>query len=109
MKYTFLSANFHDVLYQILSKGELQVSEKERAAHLDETFRDIATIVADKCVHPETKRPYPVTMIEKSMKSMHFSVKPSKNAKQQVNFFFNCRIAIYNEFLVMGIRFLLCL
>ncbi|XP_005100450.1 ribosome maturation protein SBDS [Aplysia californica] len=67
----------------ILSKGELQVSEKERSAQLDEMFRDIATIVADKCVHPETKRPYPVTMIEKSMKSMHFSVKPSKNTKQQ--------------------------
>ncbi|KAI8749265.1 hypothetical protein BgiMline_028570 [Biomphalaria glabrata] len=67
----------------ILSKGEIQVSEKERAAQLDEMFRDIATIVADKCVHPETKRPYPVTMIEKSMKAMHFSVKPSKNTKQQ--------------------------
>ncbi|BFZ18510.1 hypothetical protein BsWGS_21549 [Bradybaena similaris] len=67
----------------ILSKGELQVSEKERTAQLDGMFHEIATIVADKCVHPETKRPYPVTMIEKSMKSMHFSVKPSKNTKQQ--------------------------
>lgn len=60
------------------------MSEKERAAQLDEMFKDIATIVADKCVHPETKRPYPVTMIEKSMKAMHFSVKPSKNTKVQV-------------------------
>jgi len=67
----------------ILTKGELQVSEKERSANLDQMFRDIATIVADMCVHPETKRPYPVTMIEKSMKSLHFSVKPTKNAKQQ--------------------------
>ncbi|GFR93532.1 ribosome maturation protein SBDS [Elysia marginata] len=67
----------------ILSKGELQVSEKERAAQLDGMFRDIATVVADKCVHPVTKRPYPVTMIEKSMRAMHFSIKPTKNAKQQ--------------------------
>ena len=41
-------------------------------------------MVADKCVHPVTKRPYPVTMIEKSMRAMHFSIKPTKNAKQQV-------------------------
>nr|CAD7416845.1 unnamed protein product [Timema cristinae] len=37
----------------------------------------------DKCVNPETKRPYPVSMIEKSMRDIHFSVKPNRNAKQQ--------------------------
>ena len=41
---------------------------------------------ADKCVNPETKRPYPVSMIEKAMKDAHFSVKPNRNAKQQVYF-----------------------
>jgi ribosome maturation protein Sdo1 len=38
----------------------------------------------DKCVNPETKRPYPVSMIEKAMKDAHYSVKPNRNAKQQV-------------------------
>lgn len=42
------------------------------------------TFFADKCVNPETKRPYPVTFIEKAMKDVHFSVKPNRNAKQQV-------------------------
>lgn len=46
-------------------------------------FKDIATTVADKCVNPESKRPYPVTMIEKAMRDIHFSVKPNRNAKQQ--------------------------
>jgi ribosome maturation protein Sdo1 len=41
---------------------------------------------ADKCVNPETKRPYPVSMIEKAMKDAHFSIKPNRNAKQQVYF-----------------------
>ena len=68
---------------QILSKGELQISEKERSHQLEETYRDIATIIADKCVNPETKRPYTVTIIEKCMKQLHFSVKPNKNSKQQ--------------------------
>ena len=29
---------------------------------------DIATVISDKCVNPESKRPYPVSMIEKAMK-----------------------------------------
>ena len=74
-------------LLQILSKGELQVSEKERHAQLESMFRDIATIVADKCVNPDTNRPYTVTMIEKAMKDLHFSVKPTRNTKQQVRGF----------------------
>jgi len=47
--------------------------------------KDVANIVADKCVNPETNRPYPVTMIEKAMKDIHYSVLPNKNAKQQVS------------------------
>ncbi|XP_022255321.1 ribosome maturation protein SBDS-like [Limulus polyphemus] len=73
-----------EICKEILAKGELQVSEKERHAQLESMFKDIATIVSDKCVNPETKRPYPVSIIEKSMKEMHFSVKPSKSTKQQV-------------------------
>ncbi|XP_003747318.1 ribosome maturation protein SBDS [Galendromus occidentalis] len=68
---------------EILSKGELQISEKERHTQLESTFKDIANIVADKTVNPETKRPYPVSIIEKSMKDIHFSVKPNRTAKQQ--------------------------
>ena len=70
---------------QILAKGELQVSERERQAQLESMFRDIATIVADKCVNPETKRPYTVGIIERGMKDIHFSVKPTRSTKQQVN------------------------
>ncbi|XP_063220771.1 ribosome maturation protein SBDS [Bacillus rossius redtenbacheri] len=72
-----------EVCKEILAKGELQVSDKERNTQLESLFRDIATTVADKCVNPESKRPYPVSMIEKAMKDIHFSVKPTKNAKQQ--------------------------
>lgn len=59
----------------ILAKGELQVSEKERNAANDAMFKEIATIVANLCVNPETKRPYPVSMIEKVIKEIHFSVR----------------------------------
>lgn len=72
------------VCSQILAKGELQVSDKERQSQLEQMFRDIATIVAEKCVNPETKRPYTVSLIERAMKDIHYSVKANKSTKQQV-------------------------
>lgn len=47
-------------------------------------FRDIATTVANTCVNPELRRPYPVTIIEKAMKEVHYSIKPNQSTKQQV-------------------------
>lgn len=72
------------LLEKILAKGELQVSDKERHTQLETMFRDIATIVVEKCVNPETKRPYTVSLIERAMKDIHYSVKASKSTKQQV-------------------------
>lgn len=71
------------VCNMILSKGELQVSEKERSQNLESMLRDICTIVSEKTVNPDTKRPYPVGVIESAMKEIHYSVKPNKNSKQQ--------------------------
>ncbi|KAG5671955.1 hypothetical protein PVAND_002121 [Polypedilum vanderplanki] len=72
-----------EICKEILAKGELQVSEKERHANLESTFKEIATMVSDKCVNPETNRAYPVTIIEKAMKDAHYSIKPNKNVKSQ--------------------------
>ncbi|KAL1765192.1 ribosome maturation protein SBDS [Sigmodon hispidus] len=72
-----------EICKQILTKGEVQVSDKERHTQLEQMFRDIATIVADKCVNPETKRPYTVILIERAMKDILYSVKPNKSTKQQ--------------------------
>ncbi|KAM4590605.1 ribosome maturation protein SBDS [Fundulus diaphanus] len=67
----------------ILAKGELQVSDRERQSQLESMFRDIASIVAEKCVNPNTKRPYTVGLIERAMKDIHYSVKPNRSTKQQ--------------------------
>jgi ribosome maturation protein SDO1 len=34
------------------------------------------------CINPETKRPYPISIIEKGLKDIHFSVKPNRSSKQ---------------------------
>lgn len=46
--------------------------------------KEIATLVAEKCVDPATQRPYPVGVIDKAMSEAGFSVRPGKNAKAQV-------------------------
>ncbi|KAH7960311.1 hypothetical protein HPB49_018602 [Dermacentor silvarum] len=79
----FGSEDQTEICKEILAKGELQVSEKERHCQLESNYRDIATMVANMCVNLETKRPYPVAIIEKSMKEVHFSVRPNKSTKQQ--------------------------
>ncbi|KAL9903461.1 SBDS ribosome maturation factor [Glossina fuscipes fuscipes] len=72
-----------EICREILSKGELQVSEKERHSVMDTQMNSIINSVAALCVNPETRRPYPSTIIEKSLKDAHFSIKPNRNSKQQ--------------------------
>merc|ERR1712020_716030 len=79
----FESSDQTEICKQILTKGDLQVSDKERQAQQEAQFKDIATIVAEKCVNPESKRPYPVSMIEKAMRECHIAVKPNRSSKQQ--------------------------
>jgi len=72
------------IIRLILNKGELQITDKERSAQNERIFRDIATFVVAKCVNPETKRPYPVGVVERAMKdNIHYSVHPTRSTKQQ--------------------------
>ncbi|CAF1476962.1 unnamed protein product [Rotaria sordida] len=69
---------------RVLEKVELQVSNEEHAQHLEHTFREIASLVSRKCINPETKHPYTISMTEQAMRDIHFSFNPNRNAKQQV-------------------------
>lgn len=60
------------------------MNEKERSHDLTALRKEIATLVAEKCVEPATQKPYGVGMIEKAMSSAGFSVKQNKPAKAQV-------------------------
>ncbi|CAM8987562.1 unnamed protein product [Rhodiola kirilowii] len=71
------------ICLEILDKGELQVAGKERESQLSSQFRDIATIVMQKTINPETKRPYTISMIERLMHEIHYAVDPGSNSKKQ--------------------------
>ena len=82
LKDCFKTDDENAVVLEILKKGELQVSEKERQYQSENLFNEIALIVSEKCVDPETKRPFSVGVIEREMKdTLHFAVQPNKPAK----------------------------
>ncbi|KAI5597456.1 hypothetical protein POPTR_002G073200v4 [Populus trichocarpa] len=71
------------ICLEILEKGELQVAGKERDSQLSSQFRDIATIVMQKTINPETQRPYTISMVERLMHEIHFAVDPHSSSKKQ--------------------------
>ncbi|KIK70351.1 hypothetical protein GYMLUDRAFT_32354 [Collybiopsis luxurians FD-317 M1] len=85
LKKAFGTTEISNIVAEILKKGEVQVGEKEREHDQSALRKEIATLVAEKCVDPATQRPYPVGMIEKAMTEAGYSLKPNKNAKSQVS------------------------
>jgi ribosome maturation protein SDO1 len=56
-----------EIIMEILTKGEMQVGEKERHAQLDRVHHEVLDIVAGKLVDPTSKRPYTTGMIDKAL------------------------------------------
>lgn len=61
----------------------MQVAEEERKLMLDNLFKDVAGVLVEKCVNPETGRPYTLALLERALKDVHFNVDPKRSAKQQ--------------------------
>ncbi|KAG2305320.1 hypothetical protein Bca4012_064381 [Brassica carinata] len=80
---SFGSDDHTKICLEILDKGELQVAGKERESQFSSLFRDIATIVMQKTINPETQRPYTISMVERLMHEIHFAVDPHSNSKKQ--------------------------
>ena len=59
------------------------MSDKERKLHYDSLFKDIAGVLVAKCVNADTNRPYTISMLERSLRDIHFAVDPKRPAKQQ--------------------------
>jgi len=79
----FSTEDTNEISRIILKKGKEQVSGKERELRLKNIYLDIATIVAQKCINPETNRHYPVKVIERAIRQHHFNVQSNSSAKKQ--------------------------
>uniref|UniRef100_A0A915MNR9 Ribosome maturation protein SDO1/SBDS N-terminal domain-containing protein n=1 Tax=Meloidogyne javanica TaxID=6303 RepID=A0A915MNR9_MELJA len=54
----FETDNQLEICKTILEKGDLQVSDKERQLTSESSFKEVANLIANMCVNPETQRPY---------------------------------------------------
>ncbi|GIL54427.1 hypothetical protein Vafri_9964 [Volvox africanus] len=71
------------ICLEVLAKGELQVSDKERKLEYEHLFKDVAGVLVEKCINPTTNRPYTLSMLERALRDIHFNLDPKKSAKQQ--------------------------
>ena len=60
-----------------------QVSDKERRVELDTLFRDVASVLSEKCINPQSSRPYTISVLERALRDAHISVDPKRPAKAQ--------------------------
>ena len=74
-----------EIITLILDKGELQLSDKEREVHVHNLFNEVCKLVADKCVHPESGRPFGLEDIKAAIHDIQFTVRQDKPSKVQAN------------------------
>lgn len=83
LKSSFGSIDHNEIILEILKKGELQIGGKERQAQQDQTHKEILQIIAAKCINPTNKRPYPTSILEKTLNELSFNISTTKSAKTQ--------------------------
>uniref|UniRef100_A0A060T3C1 Ribosome maturation protein SDO1 n=1 Tax=Blastobotrys adeninivorans TaxID=409370 RepID=A0A060T3C1_BLAAD len=83
LKAAFGTTDQNTIILEILKKGELQVGGKERQAQADQVKSEMLQIIADKCVNPNNKRPYPTTILDKTLAELKFNPSTTKPAKTQ--------------------------
>ena len=79
----FGTKNEEEVSILILTKGQLQVSDKERSQQIEKTTAQIAEWISKNCVHPSSERPYTISQTRHAMQQANFSVHPTKPLKRQ--------------------------
>lgn len=83
LKASFNSTNIDEIILEILKKGEIQLSEKERAQQNEKLHNEILSIVSAKCINPKSKKRYPPTMIDKALKELKFNFVNARSAKSK--------------------------
>lgn len=80
---TFGTEDNLEICKMILEKGDLQISDKERQVTSEISFKEVANLISNMCVNPDTQRPYSLATIENALHDAHFSLKANRSAKQQ--------------------------
>lgn len=106
LKDAFKTEDTSAIVLEILRKGLLQVSERERQYQAGNLFNEIASIISQTCVDPDTKRPFSITIIERSMReTLHYAASPNKSAKVRFLFFYFLKPCV-SHFIIISLVFM---
>ena len=83
LKKCFGTEDQEAICLEILKTGEIQLSEKERGSQQETLLKEICTMVAERCINSQSKRPVTVGVVERALAELHFNVDRNKNAKKQ--------------------------
>lgn len=83
LKTAFNSTDLDEIILEILKKGEIQLSEKERAQQNEKLHNEILNIISAKCINPKSKKRYPPTMIDKALKELKFNFVNARSGKSK--------------------------
>ena len=79
----FETTDVDKAVLEILNKGELQVGGKERQQQQEQIHQSVLEIVASKVINPKNQRPYPASILEKSLNMLDFRFSNTKPPKGQ--------------------------
>ncbi|ODV78412.1 Shwachman-Bodian-diamond syndrome protein [Suhomyces tanzawaensis NRRL Y-17324] len=80
---SFGTTNQDEIILEILTKGEIQLNEKERNANLQQKQNEFLNIISTKCINPKSKKRYPPSMLQKALDQLKFHLNPTKSTKLQ--------------------------
>ncbi|QPG72743.1 hypothetical protein FOA43_000044 [Brettanomyces nanus] len=81
LRESFGTTDLDKIILEILNKGELHLSGKERSQQIAKLHNEVLTIISTKCINPKSKKRYPPTMIDKALKELKFNMTNARNAK----------------------------
>lgn len=79
----FNSKDQEKIAMYILENGQSEMNDLERKAKIDNTLIQIATLIANNCLHPISQRPYTVNQIKDWLVSNSFNFQIHKPIKKQ--------------------------
>jgi len=80
----FKTTDSNEIIKQILSKGELNLTTDQRRKMVEEKRKQIIQYINKNFVDPKTKLPHPIQRIENALEDTRVTIDPFKKAEDQI-------------------------
>jgi ribosome maturation protein SDO1 len=84
LKKHFKTTNSTEIIKQILTKGELNLTTDQRRKMVEEKRKQIIQYINKNFVDPKTKLPHPIPRIENALEDVRVVIDPFKKAEDQI-------------------------